>query len=132
MGILLAYALLTVVIHSHNASVKKHGTRPITACPLRKTSMDKKLEPIGIVCKQHLQKQNTDHWEIDISSNVNDMELALPIFQESIQKFNISRINSKVSSKKALEKMKMFTLSNSVVKFSYLRQDHQFIMKIKK
>lgn len=59
IGILLAYALLTVVIHAHNASVKTHGnsvSRPITACPLQKIPMDENLQPIGIISKKFLQQ----------------------------------------------------------------------------
>ena len=73
---LLAYALLTVVMHIHNISVKVGGklvVRPITASPLRGTHSTN-TKPIGIMPKEQLREQNlqtADHWEIDIPTNNN-------------------------------------------------------------
>ena len=53
MLILLAYALLTVVIHVHNTSQKIHGrlvTKPISASPFRGLTACA-VKPIGIMPK---------------------------------------------------------------------------------
>ena len=65
IGVLLAYALLTTIIHAHNTSVRfreKLTVRPIAASPLRGTP-SANTKPI--MPKVRLQQQ--DHWEVDIS-----------------------------------------------------------------
>ena len=50
IGILLAYALLTMIFHSHNTSMKCGGkvvVRPIAATPLLGTSVSMDIQPIG-------------------------------------------------------------------------------------
>ena len=102
IGILLAYALLTVIMHAHNTSVKVGGkllVRPITASPLRGTHSTN-TKPIGIMPKERLREQDlqtADHWEIDISDNTMDFGLILPIYLKSLQKLQILRGLRKVN-----------------------------------
>ena len=70
IGILLAYALLTVVLNSYNSSIQKHGqriTRPITASPFFNVDLSD-MKPIGIMPKARKEHavSNSDCWEIDI------------------------------------------------------------------
>ena len=70
MGILLAYALLTVVMYSHNSSVTKHGqivARPIAASPYFRLDMSG-LKPIGIMPKEQ-DVCSSDCWEVDLSES---------------------------------------------------------------
>ena len=66
IGITLAYALMSVLIHAHNSSVSAKGkriTRPIPAilCPTR---------PMGVVKKQLAMEQGSGHWEMDLTESV--------------------------------------------------------------
>ena len=96
VGILLAYALLTVILHVHNTSMRVGGklvVRPITASPLRGTPSTNP-KPIGIMPKERVQQQglqSADHWEIDISANIMDLGLILPLYLQSLQKLHILR-----------------------------------------
>ena len=96
MGVLLAYALLTVIIHSHNSSIKHAGktfTMPILASPHRFTA-HKSAISMGIIPKNiHSGSQEANcHWEIDLTENVMDMEQVVTIYSISLQKILIARI----------------------------------------
>ena len=69
MGVLLAYFLLTIILHAYNPTEKMHGytvTKPINASkPIQSPSLA--IEPIGIMPKVRDQSvQGKDLWEIDI------------------------------------------------------------------
>ena len=88
MGILLAYALLTIVIHT---SEKRHGrliTKSINSSCVPEPLAN--VKPIGILPKLKGQEKmkSTDHWEIDLTENMLDMELVVPIMLESLRKYN--------------------------------------------
>ena len=95
MGILLAYALLTVVIHAHNTTQNRHGrvvTRPIHASPFRGLP-GSATKPIGIMPKVREQQNlvNSGHWEVHVSENMTDMELIVTIYNRSLQKYQITK-----------------------------------------
>ena len=95
MGILLAYALLTVVMYSHNSSKNIHGrvaSRPITASSFRKHQTGHS-KPIGIMPKTREEQGvcHSDYWEIDLSQNIMDMQLIVPTYLRSLQKHQIMK-----------------------------------------
>ena len=109
IGITLAYALMSVLIHAHNSSVSAKGkriTRPIHAvlpssnyCPTR---------PMGVVKKQLAMEQGSGHWEMDLTENVLDMELVLSVFFQCIKKMHIIQ---------DLQEMKLSSILQSVWSF---------------
>ena len=113
IGILLAYALLTVIIHAHNSVIKFSGKsiyRPITASnsDSEATSIDD-FDPMGIIPKErNLESQDLDHWEIDISESTMDLDVIIPAYIQAIKKLELKR---------CLSKMKMETLGNMVCEF---------------
>ena len=91
VGILLAYALLTMIFHAHNTSTRTGGklsVRPISASPLKGISSATKVKPIGIIPKERSRQcmESSDHWEIDVSTTIMDMGQILPIYCRSLQK----------------------------------------------
>ena len=96
IGILLAYALLTIVLHAYNSAEKKHCrvvTKAINSSPLRNSPM-LHVKPIGIMPKvrQSMEMSSSHHWEIDVSENTLDMELVVPVFKCSIHKHKVMQI----------------------------------------
>ena len=74
-GILLAYALLTVVLYSYNSTEKKHGrtiSKPITTSSFYHTDNSRDMHVIGIVpnVRKDLTLNNSNTWEIDISESI--------------------------------------------------------------
>ena len=96
MGILLAYALLTMILHAYNSSEKKQGriiSKPISASNLQESpAVD--IMPIGIMPKVRDQQdvEQSDHWEIDVSESTLDMEMIVPIFMRSLKKHRIMKL----------------------------------------
>ena len=87
IGVLLAYALLTVILHSHSTSTKRNGklvSRPISASPFRASTAQ--VKPIGIVPKQQSSKLDVDHWETDTSERIVDYGLGIPIYHTQYRK----------------------------------------------
>lgn len=113
VGIYLAYALLTVIIHSHNSAWTTRGkcvVRPISASLLRWTSLSK-VPPIGIMPKVQLQQQSVDgsqHWEIDVNDCQMDIEQVSSIYTTALQKLHIAR---------SLQKMKLTNLKDDIANF---------------
>lgn len=101
IGILLAYALLTVIFHTHNTSQKVGGKvviRPITASPLQGIPTGKKAS-IGIMPKDQLRQRvehGSEHWEIDVSTAAMDLGTILPIYHRALEKLQIVRGLSKI------------------------------------
>lgn len=114
IGILLAYALLTMIFHSHNTSMKFGGkvvVRPITATPLLGTSVSMDIQPIGIMPKERERQQDLEHsdyWEKDKSISVEDYSSIRPIYQTSLQKLQIQR---------SLHKLKLTQMTKSIKYF---------------
>ena len=88
VGILLAYALLSVLIHAYNSSENKSSrvvTQPIIASKHYRREHNKqlateKLKPVGILPKEREEQfENSDHWEIDVSDSVIDLELIVTV-----------------------------------------------------
>ena len=82
MSTLLAYALLTVVMYAHNSSEKRHGrvvTRPIAASPFSGKPVPSVTKPIGIIPKVRQEQNilNTEHWEIDVSDAMLDLDYCI-------------------------------------------------------
>ena len=124
IGILLAYALLTLIFHAHNSAERFAGklvVRPIAASPLRGSSVAGSIPPIGIMPKHQLQHKQqlqmqeggSDHWEIDVESTKLDVERILPIYQRSLQKLEIQR---------GLSKMKLCILTSMISQFQVFSQ----------
>ena len=113
VGILLAYALLTMIFQSHNTSTRIGGklvVRPITASPLQGAPA-LNIKPIGIMPKHRTHQptvQSTDHWEMDTSTNTVDYCALVPVYHKSLQKLQIKR---------SLQKMKLMQMINSINRF---------------
>ena len=96
IGVLLAYALLSVILHSHNASIRISGklvSRPISASPFRAAFLGAQsvtVKPMGIIPKQQSNKLNVDYWETDVSETAIDYGLVIPVYQRSLQKLYIA------------------------------------------
>ena len=94
VGILLAYALLTVVIHAYNSSENKHSrlaTQPITASKFRRHHVADNLLPVGIIPKVRQSICSSDHFEIDVSDCVIDLEMVAMVYTESLKKLQVLR-----------------------------------------
>lgn len=106
IGILLAYALLTVLLHSNNATVKFAGkvvSKPITVnslCQIPTMS----TRTMGIMPKHQTITISTecDHWEQIMPENNTNLDLIMTTFQKCVQKYrvveglqktNVSRLN---------------------------------------
>ena len=91
IGILLAYALLTVILHSNNATVKFGGkvvSKPITANSLCKVPT-MSTRTIGIMPKHQTITNDTecDHYEQTTSENSTNLDLIMATFQKCVQKY---------------------------------------------
>ena len=117
IGNLLAYALLNVIIHAHNSSEKKLSrvmTQPITASKYRKQHNEQvtveKIKPIGILPKVRDEEfSNSDHWEIDVSHSVIDLELISAVYKESLRKCQILRSVSAMGLSRLKQSVMYFT-----------------------
>jgi len=95
IGILLAYALLSVILHAHNTSIRVSGkliSRPISASPFRSALnvlQSDNVESMGIIPKLHSNKLDVDHWEADTSEVSIDYGLVIPVYQRSLHKLNV-------------------------------------------
>ena len=92
--LLLAYALLSVILHFHNASIRVSGklvSRPISASPFQAvlTAKSFTVKPMGIIPKQHSSKLNIDHWEVDTSETTMDYGLIIPVYRRSLKKLYV-------------------------------------------
>lgn len=93
VGILLAYALLTVIIHTHNTTRNVRGkifSRPIAASPYR-WNPPITLPPIGISPKFRNIENSPDVLEIDVTECELDIEYISSIYKTSICKLQITR-----------------------------------------
>ena len=112
MGIPLAYALLTIVLHAYNCTEKMHGkrlTKPIGRSHFHDTpAMD--LKPIGIMPEVRKQGEliQSDHFEIDKTANTLDTELIVPKYLNSLAKYKVMKL---------LEAMGLTRLQKSAIKF---------------
>ncbi len=102
----LAYALLTVILHSNNATVKFGGkvvSKPITANSLCKVPT-MSTRTIGIMPKHQTITNDTgcDHYEQTTFENSTNLDLIMATFQKCVQKYrvveglqktNVSRLN---------------------------------------
>ena len=89
VGILLAYALLTVVMHAHNSSQNRHGrivARPITASPFQGSAFITK--PIGIIPKVREEQEfvNSVHWQTQDGNNTLDVEQIVSLYVKALRK----------------------------------------------
>lgn len=116
IGIFLAYALLTVIIHYHNSQMRSHGrniVRPIVASPLHSVQATSTSRPIGIVPKSSQREENGDeHWEIDLTDKQIDMEFIVPVYSTSIEKLRVMR---------ALKRVKLHQLLTAINSFRQFR-----------
>lgn len=92
IGIFLAYALLSVIIHYHNSQTKFHHkviVRPIQASPFVTESKIPQA-PVGILPKTHnipRRDEEEEEWEIDLTDKQMDVELTVAMYSASVQKF---------------------------------------------
>ena len=92
IGILLAYALLTVVIHSYNSAktVKsKTLSEPICNSRFRHDLTCGPLQPIGILPKDRETRETDTQCEIDVSSCMFDFDEVKVIYLHALTKFHV-------------------------------------------
>lgn len=96
IGVLLAYALLTVIMHSHNTAIRTRGkcvVRPISASPFQGTpSTD--CQSIGIMPKLRYQQEKMDgneQWEINLSECEIDLHQVVSLYTTALRKLQIAR-----------------------------------------
>ena len=107
IGLLLAYALLSVIImHTCNTSqlvAGKQMIRPITASLMRGMEATN-LPTVGLIRKDRERQINPldktsisdpAHWEIDRSLRTLDYDVLLPIYSTSLDKLKINRLLQK-------------------------------------
>ena len=111
IGVFLAYALFTVFLYAHNASIKVHRkviVRPITAAPLRYLTDNVPLPSFGIAHKLRDQQQQSTNMEIDISENCLDLHSVRSIYSTSLYKYYLL---------KSIESMHLGHIKEAVVDF---------------
>ena len=95
IGILLAYALLSVILHSNNATIKFGGkavSKPIVAnCNSLSKVPTLSTRTMGIMPKHQTVADDIecDHWEQIISENSTNLDLIMTTFQKCVQKYRI-------------------------------------------
>ena len=118
IGVLLAYALLSVVMYSHNSSAKIKGktlVRPIIASPQRYGRDNAHLPCFGISPKVRDQVREDDSFEADVSDCEIDLELVRSLYMASLNMFYLS---------KSLFTLNLSRLKESVTRFEpYQRQN---------
>lgn len=77
IGITLAYALMSVLIHAHNSKVCVKGKHNHF-----------QNRPMGVVSKVSPVEEGADHWEIDVSDRQLDMELVVSAYSKCVCKMN--------------------------------------------
>ena len=90
MGITLAYALLSVLMYSHNVQTGLCGkkvVRPISASRFQGASPTSSMRPMGIVPKVIQRRDQGD--EIDITQRRVDMNFVVQVYSRSLQKLMI-------------------------------------------
>ena len=110
IGIFLAYALLTVIMHTHNTTTNVKGrifSWPISASPFR-WNQPITLLLIGISRKLRNIENSPDVLEIDVTECELDTQYIFSIYKTSIYKLQITR---------SLTSMKLTQLKNIVFGF---------------
>ena len=112
IGILLAYALITVITHAHNTSKQIAGgkilTQPISTCSL------KDVPPhtfIGIMPKERARQKelhDVDHWERDAAEHEMNIDVVFSVYLKALEKLKVKR---------GLDEMKLTTLTNEIQHF---------------
>ena len=119
IGILLAYALLTMIFYSHNNSIRLRGKciiRPAVASTLQATTATTS-KAIGIMPKERMEHhQQADHWEKDNSTNIEDFCSIVPIYCTSLHKLQIKRILQKMKLSEMTRCIKYFQPVTSTMK----------------
>ena len=124
MGILLAYALLTVVIHSYNSLHHRNSrviSEPITCSRFRhNTAVSPPLVPVGILPKERQQSAETSPaLEINVAMCVIDLQKIKSILSLSFQKLQILRCVAQMGSVPLSNYVKCFvSYSASTPEFS--------------
>ena len=106
IGILLAYSLLHMILYAHNSSKIINGKRiirPIATTHLKSTCTPDSIKlstPIGIMPKHSelLSKQDGCHqFEMDLSESTSDLSLLIPVYYNSLKKYQV--MNSMIKDK---------------------------------
>ena len=104
IGILLAYSLLHMILYADNSSKTNNGKRII--CPIATTYLKsapdtiKSSTPIGIMPKHSKllsEQHGCDHWEKDLSEGSTDLTLVVPVYHNSLKKYQV--MNSMIKEK---------------------------------
>ena len=94
VGVLLAYALMTVIIHSHNNAQKINGkyvSRPIRASPHHMSSpIHIPSNTIGISPKMKHTESLSESWEVDVKDCQIDIDKVRLIYKCCLYKLHIS------------------------------------------
>jgi hypothetical protein len=119
IGILLAYGLMTVLIHAHNSQTVKSGKR-ITYPPFSNPSLNSHSlgpsRPNGIVRKHLERNPQDDHWEIDVSGQQIDLHLVVSVYSASVKILHITQ---------ALKQMSLMQMIKYVHDFQAFSLEHQ-------
>ena len=96
IGILLAYSLLHMILYTHNSSKTINGkriVRPIATTHLKSTPDSIKSSiPIGIMPKHSellSERHGCHHWERELSENSMDLSLLIPVYHNSLKKYQV-------------------------------------------
>ena len=111
IGVLLAYALLSVVMYSHNSAMKIKGktlVRPIIASPERYVRDNVHLPSFGICSKVRDQVREADSFETDVHDCEIDLDLVRSLYTASLNMYYIS---------KSLLTLNLSRLKESVIRF---------------
>ena len=117
IGISLAYALLNIIVHNlSQKKVLRVVTQPITASEYRKQHDEQviveDIKPVGILPKERDEEFNSsDHWEINVSQSVIDLESTAIVYKESLRKVQVLR---------SVSAMGLSRLKQSVIHFTPL------------
>ena len=123
VGILLAYALLTVVIHSYNSTYSRHSrtvSEPITCSKFRYDShLTTPLQPVGILPKERqITDAGSSEWEHDLTTSVVDLHTVKHIFTISFQKLQVIKSVVEMGLVPLTKAVKQFVLYESSSCFS--------------
>lgn len=120
IGILMAIALLTIVIHAYNSSKKinsRHVIEPISFSKLRSTSNTtaSELPSIGIMPKERPQvDQCNTTYEIDVTNNLVDLSLVITIYKRAYMKIQLLRSFAQMGLLRLTKNVKHFVSFNNL------------------
>lgn len=89
IGVALAYALMTVLIHAHNSRTCEKGKRITKPLHIHSSQKNCQMRRMGVISKTSASELGADHWEIDVSEHQLDMEIVVSTYSHCVEKFQI-------------------------------------------